>query len=138
MSYDIKIACFALTLSVILVHGCLHETSHTNVENTMIPVETSTSLPVSNEKSFEMCSKITREVLITHCGSCHQSSLTTHKSGAIAIFDLDKGANWHNALSEEHLESISNRTENKTSITKMQKEAIASFIKLKAKAFKGH
>ncbi|MBT8304471.1 MAG: hypothetical protein KJP09_08385, partial [Bacteroidia bacterium] len=80
---------------------------------------------------FEECSKITRSVLITHCGSCHQSSLDTHKAGAIAIFDLDKGINWHTDLAEEHLHGIAKRTQNKSTVSEQQKEAISIFLELK-------
>ncbi|MFD2562341.1 hypothetical protein [Aquimarina rubra] len=98
-------------------------------------VETSTGpkpYPVNADKStFEENSKITRAVLITHCGSCHQSSLDSHKIEAIKIFDLDMATNWHTSLSVDNLPGIASRTKNKSAISSAQKEAIDIFLRLK-------
>lgn len=133
MSYYIQIALFSLVLFAFLPHNCGHDKSVLKKEAAMTPVEPINRISSSNESSFEECSEITRKALITHCGSCHQSSLPTHKPGAIAIFDLDKGENWHTSLDEENLEGISKRLLSKSSITEEQKKAVSLFLEIKEK-----
>ncbi|RZV60411.1 MAG: hypothetical protein EX254_08750 [Flavobacteriaceae bacterium] len=120
-----------MALVLFLVHNCVHDSNAPQMVDIESPSEPKTIVAKSDGESFEECSKITRSVLITHCGSCHQSSLDTHKAGAIAIFDLDKGANWHTDLAEEHLHGIAKRTQNKSTISEQQKEAISIFLELK-------
>ncbi len=132
MSYDFKIGLLSFTLLAFIMHNCVQNTSVAKMEDVETPVEPISTMPPSDENAFEECSEITHQVLITHCGSCHQSSLKTHKAGAIAIFDLDKNADWHEALSEHDLQGIAQRTQNKSAITDEQNEAIAVFLKLKA------
>jgi len=131
MSLFTKISLLTLTLIIFLVHNCVQNNNAPKLVNIEPSSESTLADSTSSPKSFKACSEITHSVLITHCGSCHQSSLKTHKAGAIAIFDLDQGANWHMALSEENLQGIANRTENKSTISEQQKEAIAVFLELK-------
>lgn len=88
--------------------------------------------PLENtvEMNFEESSEITRQLLITHCGSCHQSTLPSHKTGAIAVFDLDKMENWHEDLIEHNLAGISNRFTNKD-LSEEQRTALNHFVKMK-------
>ena len=136
MFSNTKIILLFSILVAFMAHTCVQETTTTKVEDVATPTEEKTQVITTHEPSFEECSEITRGVLITHCGSCHQSTLETHKAAAIQFFDLDQGANWHNALSAENLHGISNRTLNKSSITEQQKEAITTFLKLKEKQLK--
>ncbi len=113
-------------------HTCVQD-SNTSVEYIVPPkVESKkpSKLSTHDENSFDKCSKITRGVLITFCGSCHQSTLDSHKADAIKVFDLDLGVNWHTSLSQENLEGIARRTQNKD-ITEHEKEAITAFLKTK-------
>ncbi len=138
MSFYLKIGFLSFLLLAFTMHTCVNTTSvaaaeskeNTNPTDSEIvePIPEMTSI---NDNVFEDNSEITRQVLITHCGSCHQSTLDTHKAGAIAVFDLDKNASWHTNLSEHHLPGITNRTQNKGEITDEQKEAITVFLELK-------
>ena len=121
----------SLALVAFLAHTCVQKTTTTKVEDIAVPVEEKMEAITTHKPSFEECSEITRGVLITHCGSCHQSTLDTHKAAATQFFDLDQGTNWHNALSAENLHGISKRTLNKSTITEQQKEAITTFLELK-------
>ncbi|MBQ4819308.1 hypothetical protein [Aquimarina sp. MMG016] len=131
-----KILLLFFALVVLSTRTCVQDTSTSEVEDIIIPIEMKTNQLTSDEPSFEKCSAITRGVLITHCGSCHQSSLESHKIGAIQIFDLDMGANWHTSLSEEHLQGIAGRIKNKSAVTQKQKEAIDVFLQLKESQLK--
>jgi len=133
MSHFIKIGLFSFTLFAFIVHNCKLNTPVVTAEDTIIQVESIATITPPDDNAFGESSEITRLILITHCGKCHQSSLETHKAGAIAIFDLDKNTHWHDALSEHHLPGITQRTQNKNSITEEQKEAIALFLELKEK-----
>ncbi len=135
-----KILMFLFALVAFSVRTCVQDTNTSEIKDIPTPLEAKPKevpkLLIAEENSFEGCSKITRGVLITHCGSCHQSSLDSHKAGAIQIFDLDMGINWHTSLSEENLPGIAQRTQNKSTITEQQKEAIAIFLKLKESQLK--
>ncbi len=133
-----KIVFIVFALVVFSARTCVQDTSTSSLEEEKITTTIETKADKANteaftpiKSSFEECSKITRGVLITHCGSCHQSSLNSHKAGAIKFFDLDMGTHWHTSLSQENLPGIARRTQNKSTITKHQKEAIATFLKLK-------
>ena len=139
MSYNFKIGLFSFALLALIMHNCVVNPTVAKMEviETSYPsgrqaVEPTATVTTADDTIFEDYSEITRQVLITHCGSCHQSSLETHKAGAIAVFDLDKNADWHDALTQHELPGIENRLQNKSTITKEQKEAIAAFLKLKA------
>ena len=97
----------------------------------VIPVKTDIETKATLEGAFNTHSETTRKVLITFCGSCHQSSLETHKPAAIAIFDLDKGEDWHKTLVKHHIKGIENRIQNKNPITEEQQKAIIAFLELK-------
>ncbi len=136
MPYSLKISSFLLTFVALCAQSCVHNTHTSKMEDFVPATDLQTTVVNPDEGVFEKCSLTTRGVLITHCGSCHQSSLETHKPGAIAIFDLDKGANWHTSLHSEHLEGISNRILNKSSITEEQKEDITRFLEIKEELLK--
>ncbi|MEW7292128.1 hypothetical protein [Aquimarina sp. 2304DJ70-9] len=126
-----KILPLIFALVVFSAHTCVYDTNTSKTEDIVVPIEVKTEQLTSDKSSFEECSEITRGVLITHCGSCHQSSLESHKAAAIQFFDLDMGVNWHTSLSIENLHGIAQRTQNKSPITEQQKEAITTFLKLK-------
>ncbi|WP_299436654.1 hypothetical protein [uncultured Aquimarina sp.] len=126
-----KILLVFFTTLVFSARSCVRDTSTSYAKKDVTSSEEKPR-PVNADKStFEENSEITRAVLITHCGSCHQSSLDTHKPEAIKIFDLDMAANWHTSLSVENLPGIADRIKNKPAITSQQKEAIDTFLKLK-------
>ncbi len=122
----------------ITLRTCIQDQSTSEIKETVISIEANpeefSKLAISANTSFEECSKITRGVLITFCGSCHQSSLDSHKAGAIKVFDLEMKTNWHVSLSIENLEGIARRTKNKNT-TEQQKKAIATFLELKESQF---
>ncbi len=128
-----KILLLSFALVAFSAHTCVQDTNTSKVEYIVPPKVESKEVSkplISDENSFDKCSEITRGVLITFCGSCHQSTLDSHKAGAIKVFDLDLGVNWHTSLSQENLEGIAHRTQNKD-ITEQEKEAIVTFLKLK-------
>ncbi len=131
MTINFKIQFLTIVLLVGLVHRCVKEQPIETFEDNALPIEATKSLTSDDIMSFDECSEITRNVLITHCGSCHQSTLTTHKPGAIAIFDLDKKTQWHSNLSVHDLQGLMQRTKNKNSITEAQLDAIGMFVQLK-------
>lgn len=131
MSFFLKILLLPLTFITLFAQGCVWNTQTATMEDITPSTEVQTVTLEPDDSEFEKCSEITRGVLITHCGSCHQSTLDTHKLGAIAVFDLDKGADWHTSLVEENLEGISNRILNRSTITEEQKEAVALFLEIK-------
>ncbi|MCK8520167.1 hypothetical protein M0D21_01240 [Aquimarina sp. D1M17] len=136
MINHVKISLIGFALTVLSLRTCVKENTQVS-EAATIPVSTEEKENVNlTENKFEEHSKTTRGVLITHCGSCHQSTLDSHKVGAIKIFDLDRGNKWHITLKEEHLDGIANRTQNKNTITDEQKRSISSFLELKESAFK--
>jgi mono/diheme cytochrome c family protein len=45
-----------------------------------------------------------REHAMAHCGSCHQSTLASHKAAAIAIYDLDRD-DWYTMLTVPRLQA---------------------------------
>ncbi len=126
-----NILLLSFALVAFSIRTCVKDTNTSEVKDIVVPLEVKPDSLASNKNSFDECSEITRGVLITFCGSCHQSSLDSHKAAAIEVFDLDMKANWHTYLSEENLQGIARRTQNKSTITKHQKEAIATFLNLK-------
>ncbi|NNK61374.1 MAG: hypothetical protein HKP00_12220 [Flavobacteriaceae bacterium] len=132
MSFSFKIGFFSFLLLAVHLQHCNQTTHATKEEHIEVSVDSTNAITSVDTEAFEANSNVTRTVLITHCGSCHQSTLPTQKAGAIAVFDLDKNDAWHEDLLEEHLEGIGNRLLNKSDITETQKEAIRVFIELKA------
>lgn len=99
------------------------------------PKEQTVSTPAEKQEttadstaSFTVVSEGTRVALIEPCGRCHQSTLDTHKAGAIAIFDLDKGEAWHTTLKEEHLSGLERRAMGNASISEEEREQIVAFL----------
>lgn len=126
-----KIALLLFALFAFSARTCVQNSYVSIRDGYVAPLEEKTNVLPLGDNSFEECSAITREVLIRFCGSCHQSTLDSHKIEAIKFFDLDLGVNWHNSLSEENLPGIARRIENKNEIIKQHKEAITTFLKLK-------
>ncbi len=138
MNGFIKILLCSFALTTVFIRNCVKDATVSIVESPVTDNQPKIEGNKGSDIVFEENSKITRGVLITHCGSCHQSTLESHKAGAIKIFDLDQGSNWHQTLEEEHLLGITNRTKNKNSISEIQKEAIHTFIALKEIQLKDH
>ena len=67
------------------------------------------------------------KVLTQNCGQCHQSTLPTANSKALAIFDLDK-KDWYKAVTDKHLESLSKRISTKSGISDADRTATLDFI----------
>jgi hypothetical protein len=89
-------------------------------------------IPVTDSLvSFSAVSESARSALIISCGRCHQSTLDSHKPGAIAIFDLDQGAQWHAGLNREQLSGLDRRAKGNTSLNEEQRNLIAEFVALK-------
>ena len=137
MPYFLKILPLFLVFLGLFARSCARNTPAATMEDIPPSTELQTATTDPDDNPFEKCSDMTRTVLVTHCGSCHQSTLKTHKLGAISVFDLDKGADWHTSLVAENLEGISNRLLNKSSVTEEQKEAITRFLEIKEKRL-GH
>ncbi|SHI41757.1 hypothetical protein [Aquimarina spongiae] len=131
-----KIVVFFSASFFLVIKGCIRDTHVSKVDPVLVTIPSETITTTVNEDSFKTHSETTRKVLITFCGSCHQSSLETHKPAAIAIFDLDKGKYWHATLIHDHIEGIENRIENKSPITREQLHAIEVFLELKASQLK--
>lgn len=98
---------------------------HVNGENAL----------AKNSSDISKSSEGTRVALIEPCGRCHQSTLDTHKAGAIAIFDLDQGEQWHLTLKEENLEGLLGRTESNSAISEEEYAIIEEFVSQKRSAF---
>ena len=124
-----------MALLVLSAHQCQSDSDAITKNEVKVTLEETPS-NTSARMTFEEASEVTRNTLIPHCGSCHQSTLTTHKPGAIAVFDLDLGPQWHQDLSEENLPGIDDRTKNKSTITDSQREALATFLELKESLLK--
>ncbi|MFD0862058.1 hypothetical protein ACFQ1M_07550 [Sungkyunkwania multivorans] len=128
----------SFVLLAFLGRGCAGDSNPTSslVEVTTESSEKERNPNFSDTHSFEKVSEITRLALEKPCGSCHLSSLNTHKPAAIAFFDLDQGPRWHISLTKENLEGMAGRIKDRPSITVEQKEAIAVFLELKGSELK--
>ncbi|MBT8287645.1 MAG: hypothetical protein HKN00_10165 [Flavobacteriaceae bacterium] len=136
MENTVKISIFSILLMVFLAHTCVVDNEINGIEQVKSEGKPTEKMPLKDKNEFEKNSEITRNVLITHCGRCHQSSLETHKKDAIAVFDLDQNADWHQTLAEHNLEGITNRIQDKNSITEEQKLAITAFLENKSAQLK--
>ena len=67
------------------------------------------------------------KVLTENCGKCHQSSLPTANSKALAVFDLDKKP-WYPSVNDHHLESMVQRIRTKSGIPEADRTATVEFI----------
>lgn len=122
-----------ITLCCFLALSCQWDCgkpANTNLVLSPIPKDT---IREAGPPTFLAASENARLVLISHCGSCHQSSLDSHKSGAIAFFDLDMGPDWHVNLKMDNINSLEQRVRSNTSITAQDKEALLHFVELKKK-----
>jgi hypothetical protein len=101
------------------------------IEHSPVPVTKPTEQSEAANPTFAQSSEATRLALVEHCGKCHQSTLSSHKPGAIAVFDLDAMAAWHDKLVDGNLGGIDKRTKNKPAVTDNQRTAILEFLALK-------
>lgn len=123
---------FGIIVSAFLMlFTCLHPTDKPQTEQaTLSP--TANLIPASDTTTtFAEVSENTRRTLLLPCGRCHQSTLATHKPGAIAIFDLDAGEQWHSRLNEERLSGLDRRTRGSSSLSDEERAQIAEFVALK-------
>ncbi|MGI9550243.1 MAG: hypothetical protein ACR2MT_03510 [Aurantibacter sp.] len=102
-----------------------------NVEHTPAPISKDSEPPDESSPTFAESSEGTRLALVEHCGKCHQSTLASHKAGAIAIFDLDAMEEWHIKLTMKNLEGVDGRTKNKSAVTDEERAYIEEFLALK-------
>lgn len=114
-----------------LAFTCAERPKHSVDHEVEAPVTEDPMEIVPSVSKFSEASETTRVALTRACGRCHQSTLPTHKPRAIAIYDLDKGENWHGTLKEENLSGILRRAENHNDITKKEVEVIKMFLDLK-------
>lgn len=125
-----KIVIVGLLTGVISLGFTCERHKKLEAEHSPVPVTKDSEPAGQLTSTFSQSSEATRLVLVEHCGKCHQSTLSSHKPGALAIFDLDAMEDWHVKLTEDNLEGISGRTRNK-SITDQERAAIREFLTLK-------
>lgn len=114
-----------------LAFTCTERHRKLNVKHTPAPI-TKDSAPLEElTPDFAEISEGTRIALVQHCGHCHQSTLASHKPGAVAVFDLDAMEQWHNKLTKKNLEGLDRRTKSKASVTEKQRVIIEEFLALK-------
>lgn len=120
-----------LVAAFLLLFTCLHRTDKPQTEQaTLSP--TANLIPASDTTvSFAAVSENSRIALLNACGRCHQSTLASHKPGAIAIFDLDSGEQWHSRLNEERLNGLDRRTKGSSSLNEEERAQIAEFVAMK-------
>ncbi len=112
-------------------HGCLQQQSRPAARDESVPPP-ERSLSVANTAdSFKTLSEQARVALLLPCGRCHQSTLESHKAGAVAIFDLDAGEQWHTNLNEDRLNGLERRAKGNSSLSVEEREQIAEFVALK-------
>lgn len=110
-----------------LPHGCWQHLSKPQEKVSAMPDEESQT---ADEPSplFSLLSEQARVALIVPCGRCHQSTLDSHKPGAVAIFDLDAGDAWHTNLDEDKLSGLARRAKGNSSLSEEERGQIASFV----------
>ena len=126
-----KIGILSILVGLILLVITCERHKKLKAGHTPVPVMRNSATSTESTTTFAECSEATRLVLIEHCGKCHQSTLPSHKRGAVAIFDLDAMDQWHVNLNEKNLEGVDNRTKNKNTITDEEHAAIQEFLTLK-------
>ncbi len=121
---------YAIVLSgiVLLVFTCHERKAPTVVQEATEMLAEKPNPMTKNNPEYSKISETTRVALIEPCGSCHQSSLDTHKAGAIAIFDLDQGEQWHLNLKQGNLEGLLGRTKSNSAISEEEYAAIEEFV----------
>lgn len=124
-----------IVAALLLPVTCLHRSDKSHMEHGSRPTAEK-ERPVSEEvtpapdstASFSVVSESARKALIVSCGRCHQSTLDSHKPGAIAVFDLDLGEQWHATLNAEQLTGMDRRAKGNTTLNKEQRRMIAEFV----------
>jgi hypothetical protein len=120
---------FGIMISAFLMlFTCLHRPGKSQTEQTTMSL---TNPVADTTASFSAVSENTRVALIEPCGRCHQSSLASHKPGAVAIFDLDAGEQWHSNLNKERLNGLDRRAMGNSSLSEEERKQIAEFVALK-------
>lgn len=120
---------FGIVVSAFLIlFTCLHHPDKSQADQATTPL---TDPSADTTASFSVVSENTRIALIEPCGRCHQSTLASHKPGAVAIFDLDAGEQWHSNLNKERLNGLDRRTKDNSSLSGEERQQIAEFVALK-------
>jgi hypothetical protein len=122
------VICGTLLVVLQLPHGCWQNRQKTHLEEV---IKTPSKKANDTTPPFTVISEQARLALILPCGRCHQSTLDTHKPGAVAVFDLDAGDLWHTNLDEGKLNGLDSRTKNKAGISEEERVQIAEFVALK-------
>ena len=125
MAFGIIVAAF-LTLFT-----CLHGADEPQKEQATSPLAVKLPTAADTATSFEVVSENTRIALLKPCGRCHQSTLDSYKPGAVAIFDLDAGEQWHSKLNGEQLNGLDRRAKGNSSLSEEERTQIAEFVALK-------
>lgn len=125
MAFGIIVAAF-LTLFT-----CLHGTDKPQKAQATPPLAVKLPTAPDTATSFEAVSENARIALLKPCGRCHQSTLDSHKPGAVAIFDLDAGEQWHAKLNEERLNGLDRRAKGNSSLSEEERSQISEFVALK-------
>ena len=68
-----------------------------------------------------------REILTTHCGTCHRSDLPTAKAKALAVYDLTE-EDWSARMSRPQLEDALGRLRKNGDVPKGEAERFAEFV----------
>jgi len=117
-----------MVTAFLMLFTCLHRPDKSQTEQATTPL---TDPAADTTPSFSAVSENTRIALIEPCGRCHQSTLASHKPGAVAIFDLDAGEQWHSNLNEDRLKGLDRRTKGSSSLSEEERAQIAEFVALK-------
>ncbi len=120
-----------LVSAFLLLFTCLHHTDNPQTEQATLAPAVNLIPASDTTTSFAKVSENTRIALLLPCGRCHQSTLASHKPGAIAIFDLDTGELWHSQLNEERLNGLDRRTKGSSSLSEKERAQIAEFVAIK-------
>ncbi len=110
---------------------CVERRDAPVVKQTTIPDRKETQPYTETTSTFTETSEATRKTLVQHCGRCHQSTLASHKPGAIAVFDLDRRELWHDKLNVKTLEGLGRRIKTNSSISEEERAVIEEFVALK-------
>ena len=120
-----------LLVAGLLVHTCLRPTDKKESDSDPVSLSAKKTAILDTLPNFPTASENARLALIVSCGRCHQSTLESHKPGAVAIFDLDEGEQWHSKLTLERLPGMERRAKGNASLSEEEKDQIVQFITLK-------
>jgi hypothetical protein len=136
-----------VAFTLLMPNTCLKQAEKPPVEDPETPVVEHTGKPLLEDSDqppveisdsilipappFSSLSENARIALVLPCGRCHQSTLESHKPGAVAIFDLDAGELWHSDLNEERLNGLGRRAAGNSSLSEEERGQIAEFVAMK-------